>query len=107
MKVNTPVTFSHVRGVAIISVSGKFFMAFKRGAPSGLLTRNNNAKHGACRVSVIALLLVSVCAPLVIITSRTTKLFSAGIESIQISQSLKPCGRSFFDDLSGRLITLS
>ena len=53
-------------------------MAFRRGATSSLPTRSNSIKNGGCRSPVTVLLLVSVCAPLVMLASRTTSLFSTG-----------------------------
>lgn len=52
-------------------------MAFKRGVPSSLPTRNNNSKSGGYRSSITVLLVVSVCAPLLLIASRTS-LFPTG-----------------------------
>ncbi|KAG0564546.1 hypothetical protein KC19_8G119300 [Ceratodon purpureus] len=64
-------------------------MAFRRGAPSSLPTRNNNSKNGGFRPSITVLLLISVCAPLLLIASRTTNLFPTGSGYDDVAHSAK------------------
>jgi len=54
-------------------------MAFRRGSSSSLSSRNTNARNSGYRASVIALLLVSILAPLVILASRTTNFLGTGL----------------------------
>lgn len=55
-------------------------MAFRRGSSSSLSSRSNNARNSGYKASVIALLLVSILAPLVILASRTTNFLGTGTE---------------------------
>ncbi|KAG0604392.1 hypothetical protein M758_10G168900 [Ceratodon purpureus] len=54
-------------------------MAFRKTPPN--LPVRNNARNGGYRVSVIALLVVSVVAPLLILATRTSSFRSAGVTS--------------------------
>ena len=54
-------------------------MAFRKTPPN--LPVRNNARNGGYRVSVIALLVVSVVAPLLILATRTSSFRSAGVYS--------------------------
>lgn len=54
-------------------------MAIKRSFASALPTRNSGSKHDMYRSSIVALLVVTVCVPLVFIASKTTHFFSTGL----------------------------
>uniref|UniRef100_A0A7I4ACQ5 Hexosyltransferase n=1 Tax=Physcomitrium patens TaxID=3218 RepID=A0A7I4ACQ5_PHYPA len=62
-------------------------MAFRKNPPN--LPIRNNARNGGYRASVIALLLLSVLAPLLILTNRTSNFLSSGLSSDQSSVSLR------------------
>jgi hypothetical protein len=60
-------------------------MAFRR--VSGPLSARTNARNGGHRFSVIALLLISVVAPLTILAGQTSNLFTSGRRYFQYGSS--------------------
>lgn len=86
---STPFEASWFHAYSISTVLGAgecLFMAFRKNPPN--LPIRNNARNGGYRASVIALLLLSVLAPLLILTNRTSNFLSSGIAPIFECHSL-------------------